>query len=104
MNDSPHRAPVAVAVAALDCRTAFAPRFRRQLWMSGAAAAVVVTIYVFQALAGHEVGYGWFAAAIAGVLAVTFASRSNWRCVACERHLGNRLFVRDCPHCRAQLR
>jgi len=87
-------------------RAEFAKRQGRQ---SVAIAAALLLIIIFAILSARP---GWlgpnsrgtiFAAQIVVIAAFGGFTYHNWRCPACNRHLGGDLHRRGCGKCRARL-
>ena len=88
-------------------RAEFAKRQGRQ---AVAVAAAMLLIIVFALLYARP---GWlgpnargaiFPAQFVVIAAFVGFTYQNWRCPACNRHLGGDLFRRTCARCRARLR
>ena len=82
---------------------------RRQGRQRVAIAAAMLLIIVFAILYAHP---GWlgpnsrgtiFSAQIVVIAAFIGFTYHNWRCPACNRHLGGDLHRRTCGTCRARL-
>jgi fatty acid desaturase len=88
-----------------DHRAAFAPRFRRQLWITGATLVAIVPLLAVK-FAGwsSQKALPFTIVAIGMIAAALVASLWNWRCSGCKGYLGRRLFVRFCDRCGARLR
>lgn len=84
----------------------FARRSSRQRWIVfgglGAVGGVLLLRMVWERLPGPPPTSLWLAffAAVFGAMMVL--ARRNWRCPACEQHLGRNGDLRCCPFCAAQ--